>query len=468
MSDQNDLATVDTKPKAKILIVEDDHDFRRVMVQALVKKGYEVRDAENGLVARTILELNPSYFDLVLSDIRMPELDGIELMRYLNPYPKVKVVLMTGFSEILESKQAFEMGASDFLNKPFRQDELVETIERCLHPPLPSASAAVEEPVESQYCAIPITQFISSSKIISDVYIRLSKDKFIKVANGGDSISVERLKTYQAKNVDFLSVRREDYGKYVAFSVKISHLVAGNRDISVARKAQLFRQTTKILVDEISIPGVEKKTLEAARQMVSDVVKTLSEDDDLLSLLKGLSDREDRLYAHSLAVSVVCSLMAKQHGWTAIATNFKVSMGALLHDIGKREIAPGILAKSRIQLSTDEIKLLESHPMRGREILSQISCLPDEIALIAYNHHENASGTGFPQGIRGDHVHPIAKLVGVADKFCSLTFPIQLDVKPLSVPEALQRMQTAHSEELDKTFLKRLLEIFPDGKEKAA
>jgi DNA-binding NtrC family response regulator len=104
-----------------VLIVEDDKIFRRVLVRALDTYGFDTRDAENGMVAKTIFDLNLDRIKIIISDIRMPELDGIGFLAHVRKSSQVAFILMTGFSEIIEVKDAYALGATDFVAKPFSE-----------------------------------------------------------------------------------------------------------------------------------------------------------------------------------------------------------------------------------------------------------------------------------------------------------------------------------------------------------
>lgn len=111
----------------KILLVEDDNYFRAA-VKSIVGKKYEIIEAENGKVARDLIPTsNP---DLIISDIQMPHLSGVELLEWVKTHKPTPVILMTGFSHILETQQAHALGADDFLPKPFREEELLEKIRK--------------------------------------------------------------------------------------------------------------------------------------------------------------------------------------------------------------------------------------------------------------------------------------------------------------------------------------------------
>lgn len=115
----------------KILLVEDDSSLRSLLKTILIREGFDVLEAEDGLVAKEILDINNNQFDMVIADIKMPQFSGVDLLEHSkNIRPSLKFILMTGFSEILESNKAQELGADGFLLKPFEKNIfLLEVIE---------------------------------------------------------------------------------------------------------------------------------------------------------------------------------------------------------------------------------------------------------------------------------------------------------------------------------------------------
>jgi two-component system, cell cycle response regulator CpdR len=116
---------------AKILLAEDDNDMRRFLVKALQNAGYAVTSFDNGLSAYNRLREEP--FELLLTDIVMPEMDGIELARRATELdPEIKVMFITGFAAVaLNSAHAAPKDAR-ILSKPFHLRELVSEVERLL------------------------------------------------------------------------------------------------------------------------------------------------------------------------------------------------------------------------------------------------------------------------------------------------------------------------------------------------
>jgi DNA-binding NtrC family response regulator len=113
-------------PAAKILLVEDDPDIRAILTRFLGRRGYEVKPAENGAEALELLDREP--VDLILSDVRMPRMDGLALLQAVRERdPDIQLVLMTAYSTVRDAVDAIQAGAADYVEKPidFRRLERV-------------------------------------------------------------------------------------------------------------------------------------------------------------------------------------------------------------------------------------------------------------------------------------------------------------------------------------------------------
>jgi DNA-binding NtrC family response regulator len=115
----------------RILVADDDESLRRVMEFSLRREGYEVETVADG--ARALELLKSEKFDLLLSDMRMPGLDGLELLtRALELDSEIKVILITAFATVQQAVEAVKLGAFDYLTKPFEKEELSVTIQKAL------------------------------------------------------------------------------------------------------------------------------------------------------------------------------------------------------------------------------------------------------------------------------------------------------------------------------------------------
>jgi two-component system cell cycle response regulator CpdR len=123
----------DTRARSvqRILLAEDDEGMRRFLVKALEKAGYDVIAFGNGLEAYERLKEEP--FTLLLTDIVMPEMDGIELARKASELdPDLKIMFITGFAAVALNPDSQAPKDAKILSKPFHLRDLVDEVERML------------------------------------------------------------------------------------------------------------------------------------------------------------------------------------------------------------------------------------------------------------------------------------------------------------------------------------------------
>jgi len=117
-----------------ILVVDDEKDMTRLLQRTLEPElSCRVTMAFSGAMALNVLEQTAEPFDLVISDIRMPEMDGFELLGVLKKsYPDLTVVMLTAYGNIESAVAAIKKGAYDFISKPFEQSEIIFKIQKAL------------------------------------------------------------------------------------------------------------------------------------------------------------------------------------------------------------------------------------------------------------------------------------------------------------------------------------------------
>lgn len=117
--------------KSSILVVDDEDALRTVLSSELVNEGYEVSTAADGDEA--VGELGKAEFDLVLLDIKMPRMNGFEVLKHIKQnHEQTKVVMLTGFADLKNAIESKKLGADDFVSKPYDLVDLLTTIERVL------------------------------------------------------------------------------------------------------------------------------------------------------------------------------------------------------------------------------------------------------------------------------------------------------------------------------------------------
>ncbi len=116
---------------ANILIVDDEQSYRQLLTLVFEEQGNSIRTAMNGRQALELLHAGPS--DVIISDVKMPDMDGIEMLRAVREtLPDIGVILMTAFASVETAREAFKLGADDFIQKPFDVEELKLIVRKTL------------------------------------------------------------------------------------------------------------------------------------------------------------------------------------------------------------------------------------------------------------------------------------------------------------------------------------------------
>ena len=116
---------------SNILIVDDEQSYRQLLSLVFDGDGHSMRTATNGREALQMLQGEPA--DLIISDVKMPDMDGIEMLRAVREtLPDLGVILMTAFASVETAREAFKLGADDFIQKPFDVEELKLIVRKTL------------------------------------------------------------------------------------------------------------------------------------------------------------------------------------------------------------------------------------------------------------------------------------------------------------------------------------------------
>lgn len=173
---------------SRILLVEDDVAFCRMLENFLARKSYTVETAFSAEEAKS--KIKKEYFDLIITDLRLPDYDGIELMSdFKKEFPQIPVILMTGYSDVNTAVKAIKNGASDYISKPFNPEEVLLVVSNALQADAPVSIKEKPAPKPPKKAA-PAGEFITgispASKKLAE-YIQLVSPTNMSVLIIGES-----------------------------------------------------------------------------------------------------------------------------------------------------------------------------------------------------------------------------------------------------------------------------------------
>lgn len=163
---------------------------------------------------------------------------------------------------------------------------------------------------------------------------------------------------------------------------------------------------------------IEKKRNKLAG-IIQQIIEEIQGNEKSLSLLTDIFISDNYIFHHSLNVTIYSLAIGVEMKYSDRQLT-ELGIGAILHDIGKIFIDPEVLNKPD-KLSDEEFEIVKNHTTKGFDFLRKQMNMSEVICNCAFQHHERLDGSGYPQGLKSDEIHPYAKLIGIADVFDAVT-----------------------------------------------
>jgi len=441
-----------TAKKQSILVVDDDTSTRLLVVDAIEQSGnYTVTEACDGLKGLEMLKKNT--FDLVICDVMMPGMNGMELLdRIREINPTTHTILITAYPTIDLTVSAMKTGAVDFLAKPFNIDDLICKVDVYLR-----AKAMMGEdanPLPSSALTNKISDLSTRSYIYDTIEHTKNNDEIfqemVNLANkviGGevcaillhdkdcqefDAIVVKGVSPSFFKNImipslySFLNetVRRKEplllnlidnavFSSVICAPLKMRGQVFGVIVLSGKSNEHVYSERDLYYVQSIANRAslnIENRLL--YESLYTNLLSTFQ------SLAKSIQARDHYTEEHSVRVMNLATKIAEVMDCTSGEIE-SLRIAATLHDVGKIAIPDNILLKPG-RLTDEEFDIIKNHPVVGENILKPLPILDTE-RLIIRHHHERWDGKGYPDGLCASDIPFLSRILTAVDSYDAMT-----------------------------------------------
>ena len=478
----------------KILVVDDYLPTRNLIVETLnMSSQYQITEAENGLDALHLFDEND--FDLVISDIMMPGMSGMDLLHMIRERnPKVAVIMITGNPTTDLTVSAIKKGAVDFITKPFDIDQLCYKVDIHLR--------------QRDILAVEKTWNVQDQDKIYDKTDELSKQGYIyesiEDAPMDNEIIFEKIVDLALKLVDgevcsimlFDERDNEFHTKVIKGNTEGIHQNYTNSPALKIVFNEVIERKEAILINSNDHPEIAPSLICAPLMIRNAILGILSirkkknrevfnkkDLHHILSLTKRASlNLENKILYESIYFnimetlkSLISSIQARdqyteEHSRrvTEEAVRLAVSMkchlkdqeslriAGVLHDVGKIAVPDSILLKTE-KLTDEEYLIIKNHPTIGENILKPILLLEKERQIVQC-HHERWDGKGYPIGLKGQDIPFLARILSVVDSYDAMTNnrPYR---RALSKKEAIQEMLNNKATQFDPDIVDSYIKI---------
>ncbi len=436
------FSSTPVQPPARILVVEDTFNVRDLCARLLRYNGYNVSVAENGRIALDML--CQEDYDLVLTDLHMPEMNGIELLQSLYQHQiDVDKLVFTAFAEVETAKQALKLGAFDYLAKPVDANNLERTVRKCLEM---RRIRQEKERLSELVAMYQFSQAIAHSLDIETQVARIVEFLWQRFAPESLSLSLfypedEQVRLLSYKTHQNVPPRRHT----LALNLKGNlHALAQAHMQLIGREIETNQQlpTISTVLHSQDRPVGYLHLMRAAHQPAFDADEQkllgvfasqiaasldnarlyqqlrLQNLETVAALAAAIDARDPYTHGHSEQVTQYAVRLAERLGLSAAQIEL-IRYAGLLHDIGKIGIRDHILLKST-HLSDEEFEIMQQHPLIGAHIIRNIRALRPALPIIE-GHHEQVNGQGYPYGLTGTQISIETRILAIADAFDAMT-----------------------------------------------
>jgi DNA-binding NtrC family response regulator len=337
---------------ARILVVDDEEIVVRSCLRALGESDYQAEAVQSG--AEALSKIEDNRYDVLVLDIMMPKMDGIEVLRRVKEtHPDIEVIMITGLSQIETAVRAMKLGAFDYLSKPFDPDELKLAVERALERRrLLQENLTLKSEVSSRY---RLENIIGASPRMQNVYRLIAKcaptnsTVLLTGENGTGKELVARAIHYNSLRKDgpFVPVDCNALSENLLESELFGH-VKGSFTGAVASKRGLFEAARggTLFLDEIGnislatqakllrvIQEREFRAVGDTRSQEADVRIIAATNKDLVAMVKAETFREDLYYRINIFPIHVPPLRERREDIPALAHHF---LGIFSRELGRK------------------------------------------------------------------------------------------------------------------------------------
>ncbi len=437
----------ENEERPRILVVDDEKFIRDILADFLGLEGYAVRTAQDGVAA--MQELARSHYDLVISDLKMPRMGGIELLEEIPKInPNTLTVIMTGFGTVETAIDAMKRGAYDYVLKPFKMEEVIHIVQRGIDKQrLAAENMRLKEAVALYRVSEAIAASLSLEEVLATIgdaaLDELNADLVATWLDDGKGGFFERQRLVR-EQLEGTPLGNIDPDAVAGQLAQDQNLVEQG-----ASASRYFREQPSIpLVSVMAVPLKIKRHLfgwvllasfsrsmrydEGHRKLLSIIsaraaaaIENARLYEDLRATfqqtIEGLAkaiDKMDRYTSgHSDRVAHWATVLAGRLGLTAEVIEV-VRQSALMHDIGK--IGCVLNLNKPGKLTEEEYEVFKKHPQYGKDILDPIRFLHPLVPGV-HLHHERWDGKGYPLGLKGNEIPLIARIIAVADAYDAMT-----------------------------------------------
>lgn len=267
------------------------------------------------------------------------------------------------------------------------------------------------------------------SKTPVDIFLKLSKDKYVKILNQCDEIVYSNFHKYKQQGAKNIYIESSQLP--ILLQTYIDNLIKAleNRRLSVNSMNRDHKKISSLIYEHLKELTISETLLASIDQLIGQALKSISENSDIFQMINKVTNKDNYFLDHSIAIAYLACAICKQTKWSSSETLNKLIMSALFHDISLQDVKDipwDSFAKDEVT-NSDKIeyslkKVILNHPIDSSAIIKLNGCHLPDVEVIIEQHHEKPDGTGYPKGLFHNQILPLTAIFIVAEDFITQYF----------------------------------------------
>ena len=314
---------------------------------------------------------------------------------------------------------------------------------------------------EEVYRKVRLSYFLRFNKVLCDVFIKLSDDKYIKVLKKDDIYSRADLQKYREKDIKYLYIMSEDYDEFGA-SLATTPFLIEDKELDPEYLDDAVINTLDIVHEMVLESGLTDEVINLVDYTAYQIESSLEGDRILNRLLSILRDRKDYLLDHSYMIAYFSNSICSYMEWDSEEIRKKLCYAAILQDVclndPKMALIMNLQKPEMTDYTAEQISHYQSHPEQIANIVRANDSIPINVDEILFSQHERPEGNGFPRGLSHHRVSQLSAVFIIAHAFVDELYREEFDLT--KIPEVLTRMKSRFSVGNYRKPLEGLMSVF--------
>lgn len=303
-----------------------------------------------------------------------------------------------------------------------------------------------------KYFRIRVNSMIPERPTTFDLFVQIN-ERNVLYLRAGDRLDKTKIQALTERAADSFYVKESERHLFKSYI----HSQVNDSSLPPEKRALILRESSFSLVEELFEHPDVNTALAESKELIHNFIEFMDQEPDAMGHLIGLSSHDFYTYNHSLDVGIYSLGLGAASGFSGTPELADLGRGALFHDIGKRHVSADIICKKG-PLDDVEWAQMKKHPAYGLRVLHGNTDVSDSIRACVFEHHENHTGNGYPQELKGHEIHPMARIVALCDTYDALTTKRSYN-EPMSPSHALDLMTNKLAGRFDPDLLKAMNDV---------